>query len=88
MHRSNDFKLDNLVWTAADITELKAVLDWEMTTVGDPLADLGLTLCYWTLGGAYGMPAGAAWFTRDEMVDGYAAATGRDVCARDTLQYS
>ena len=75
----NDYKLDNVMLNPADPQRVEAVLDWEMTTVGDPLADLGLTLCYWTLGGAYGMPVGKGWFTRDEIVDRYAAATRRDV---------
>ncbi len=77
----NDYKLDNVMLNAADPGRVEAVLDWEMTTVGDPLADLGLTLCYWTLGGAYGMAEGPGWFTRGEMVERYASATGRDVSA-------
>jgi aminoglycoside phosphotransferase (APT) family kinase protein len=75
----NDYKLDNVMLNTDDPERVEAVLDWEMTTVGDPLADLGLTLCYWTLGGAYGMPGGEGWFTRDEIVNRYADATGRDV---------
>lgn len=43
----NDFKYDNLVLSAADPTEVVAVLDWEMTTLGDPMMDLGTTLGYW-----------------------------------------
>jgi aminoglycoside phosphotransferase (APT) family kinase protein len=43
----NDFKLDNVVWTAGDITKLKAVLDWEMSTIGDPLMDLACTISFW-----------------------------------------
>ncbi len=37
-----------------DIGRVEAVLDWEMTTIGDPLADVGLSLCYWTSGIAGG----------------------------------
>lgn len=44
----NDYKYDNLVLNAQKLTEIKAILDWEMTTVGDPLMDLGATLAYWT----------------------------------------
>ena len=44
----NDYKLDNLMLDASDPGRVEAVLDWEMTTVGDPLVDLGCTLCYWT----------------------------------------
>lgn len=43
----NDFKYDNLVLNPENIKEIKAVLDWEMATVGDPLMDLGTTLAYW-----------------------------------------
>jgi aminoglycoside phosphotransferase (APT) family kinase protein len=43
----NDFKFDNVVLDARDITKIKGVLDWEMATIGDPLTDLGTTLAYW-----------------------------------------
>ena len=42
----NDYKLDNVMMLPAG-DRVEAVLDWEMTTLGDPLADLGLTMCYW-----------------------------------------
>lgn len=41
----NDFRLDNLV-LAPDL-QIRAVLDWEMATLGDPLMDLGAALAYW-----------------------------------------
>ena len=43
----NDFKYDNLVVNRDNLTEIRAVLDWEMATVGDPLMDLGTSLAYW-----------------------------------------
>ncbi|MEL7147466.1 MAG: phosphotransferase family protein [Bacteroidota bacterium] len=43
----NDFKYDNIVLDPADPRKIKAILDWEMATVGDPLMDLGTTLAYW-----------------------------------------
>lgn len=43
----NDYKYDNLVLDFEQKTEIKAVLDWEMATVGDPLMDLGTSLAYW-----------------------------------------
>jgi len=42
----NDYKYDNLILDA-DTLNIKAVLDWEMATIGDPLMDLGTTLAYW-----------------------------------------
>lgn len=44
----NDFKFDNLVLAPRRLDTVVAVLDWEMATVGDPLADLGTSLGYWT----------------------------------------
>ena len=86
----NDYKLDN-VMMRADGEKVEAVLDWEMTTLGDPLADLGLTLCYWAWAAvaAQNDPHPATpvittqpgWFTRDEFLERYAAKTGRDVSA-------
>jgi len=43
----NDYKLDNVVFDAAEPSRLVGVLDWEMATVGDPLMDLGCSLAYW-----------------------------------------
>ena len=43
----NDYKLDNVIFSADNPLEVIGVLDWEMATVGDPLMDLGCTLGYW-----------------------------------------
>ncbi len=43
----NDFRLDNIILDPDNPTEVIAVLDWEMSTLGDPLMDLGNTLAYW-----------------------------------------
>ncbi len=89
----NDYKLDNVMLgineMSPDGSRVEAVLDWEMTTLGDPLADLGLTLCYWTWAAvaAQNDPHPATpvvttqpgWFTRDEFLHRYATLTGRDV---------
>ncbi len=44
----NDFKYDNLVLDPEQPARIRAILDWEMATLGDPLMDLGTTLAYWT----------------------------------------
>lgn len=43
----NDYKFDNVMLNPQDLTEIVAVLDWEMTTIGEPLMDLGSSLAYW-----------------------------------------
>ena len=83
----NDYKLDNVMIRFGSVNEIEAVLDWEMATVGDPLADLGLTLCYWAWASApqlrtRALPALTSqpgWYTRDQFVQRYAERSGRDV---------
>jgi aminoglycoside phosphotransferase (APT) family kinase protein len=82
----NDFKLDNVMLDEHSPDRIEAVLDWEMTTVGDPLCDLGLTLCYWSSAEVPGtdhqaITATPGWYTRDELVGRYAERTGRDLAA-------
>ncbi len=43
----NDYKFDNVMLAPEDLTQIVAVLDWEMTTIGEPLMDLGSSLAYW-----------------------------------------
>jgi aminoglycoside phosphotransferase (APT) family kinase protein len=83
----NDYKLDNVMLADGAEVRVAAVLDWEMATVGDPLSDLGLTLCYWHWATdpdvrAAGIPALTSepgWYTREQLVERYAEKTGRDV---------
>ena len=42
-----DFKLDNVMLDPHDVGRIVAVLDWEMSALGDPLVDLGILLAYW-----------------------------------------
>jgi hypothetical protein len=42
-----DYRIDNLMYDRDDPGRVRAVLDWEMPTLGDPLADLGLLMVYW-----------------------------------------
>ncbi|MEL7021333.1 MAG: phosphotransferase family protein, partial [Bacteroidota bacterium] len=43
----NDYKHDNVILDSQHFTQIKAILDWELCTIGDPLMDLGSTLGYW-----------------------------------------
>ena len=82
----NDYKYDNLV-LALDLSRIVAVLDWEMTTVGDPLMDLGTSLGYWIDEGddpaLRTLPAGPTTLPgnlrRAEVAARYAEVSGRDV---------
>jgi aminoglycoside phosphotransferase (APT) family kinase protein len=83
----NDFKFDNLVLDPADATRIIGILDWEMTTIGDPLMDLGTTLSYWVQDDdpdvmkmfGFGPTALPGMFTRRELADHYGERSGRDV---------
>lgn len=77
-----DYKFDNVMFAPRDPARMTAVLDWEMATVGDPLADLGLTLTYWSLPEAQvvaGMEEAAGWWPRDRMIARYVERTGFSV---------
>jgi aminoglycoside phosphotransferase (APT) family kinase protein len=79
-----DFRIDNTILDPADPARVRAVVDWEMATLGDPLADLAVHL-------AYGDPAfapvlsGSAACTsprmpdRDALAQRYAQASGREL---------
>jgi aminoglycoside phosphotransferase (APT) family kinase protein len=41
-----DYRLDNLIFAANDLADVRAVVDWELSTLGDPLADVGILLAY------------------------------------------
>jgi len=72
-----DYKLDNVVVTGGE--RIVSVLDWEMSTLGDPLTDLGLMLVYWD----GDQPNGPGFLTADDVVDRYAHGCGRDVSRID-----
>jgi aminoglycoside phosphotransferase (APT) family kinase protein len=82
----NDYKFDNIMLNPENLTEITAVLDWEMTTVGDPLMDLGTTLGYWMSKEAgakmLSMPFNPRVlmenFSRKELVEIYAEKSGID----------
>ena len=84
-----DYRLDNVMLAPDDPGRIVAVLDWEMATLGDPLADLGLFLLYYardedrtgTVGATISPAAG--FLSRDEVVARYAARSGRDLSQLD-----
>jgi len=82
----NDLKLDNCQFDPADPDRVKSIFDWDMTTLGEPLADLGTLLGYWAqpddgddrsptnpLTSQPGFP------TRAELAERYAARRGVDL---------
>jgi aminoglycoside phosphotransferase (APT) family kinase protein len=81
----NDFKYDNLVLNPENLSEIIAVLDWEMATVGDPLMDVGTTLAYWAEANDadYLKPFSLTWMpgnlTRSEVVNYYQEQRGTPV---------
>jgi aminoglycoside phosphotransferase (APT) family kinase protein len=83
-----DYRLDNVILTPQG--EVAAVVDWELCTLGDPLADVGLLMVYWADRGeeetlALGQPANLApgFPTRDELRARYAERSGRDLSQLD-----
>ena len=85
-----DYRLGNML-TGAD-ARVAAILDWELCTLGDPLADVGYLMNNWlhpgesgpTTRGAAQSPSAAGGFPlRDELLERYAAATGRDTSGID-----
>lgn len=90
-----DYKLDNVMFAPGVPARLNAILDWEMSTLGDPLADLGWLISFWR---EPGDAAGSifsdttrvtemeGFSSRDELVSRYQDATGRDVDGLDWYQ--
>lgn len=82
-----DYRLDNVIFSPTG--EVAAVVDWELCTIGDPMADLGLLMVYWRESGdepiplitpatvEHGFPGRAAMAAR------YAEITGRDISRLD-----
>ena len=80
----NDYRFDNVILDANDPMRIIGVLDWELTTLGDPLMDLGNTLAYWIEAGDPApvqlmrrQPSNApGMLTRQAFVDYYAERAG------------
>ncbi len=82
-----DFRIDNLILDLDDPTKINAILDWEISALGDPLMDLGNTLAYWIEAGdppamqALSRQPSAApgMLSRGEILAYYADKTGADI---------
>jgi aminoglycoside phosphotransferase (APT) family kinase protein len=81
----NDCKYDNLMLDSNDLSNIIAVLDWEMATIGDPLMDLGTTLGYWIEPDdppemqMFGLTALPGNLTREQLVARYSETSGREI---------
>src|SRR3954454_17812760 len=80
-----DYRLDNCLLDPESPGRVRAVLDWEMSTLGDPLADLGMLYVYWPQAGE-DLPATQSavtalpgFPTRAEVAERYAERSGLDL---------
>ncbi|MGA9172791.1 MAG: phosphotransferase family protein [Thermoactinomyces sp.] len=83
-----DYKFNNVMFDSR-LTKMVGIFDWEMATVGDPLADLGCAMSYWIeendpvfLKRAFGQDPVTVlpgFFTREEFMECYAQKSGRDL---------
>jgi aminoglycoside phosphotransferase (APT) family kinase protein len=84
-----DYKLNNVMFDENDLTKMVGIFDWEMATIGDPLADLGCAMSYWTQADdpellQYGLGSPPVtvmpgFMTREQFIQAYAKKSGRDV---------
>lgn len=82
-----DYRIDNCILNKDDPTKIEAILDWEISALGDPMMDLGNTLSYWIeaddpefMHMMVRQPSKApGMMTRQEILDFYAAKSGADV---------
>ena len=87
-----DYRLGNMALDPTDPGRVVAIFDWEMATLGDPLADLGYTLIYWSEPGdpptqlGAGVTGQPGFYSRAELIEAYAKASGRDLAAVDFYQ--
>ena len=87
-----DYKLDNVIFSSEPPARLAAILDWEMSTLGDPIADLGWMISFWREPGDISddlfrdtsrVTELPGFRNRGELIERYAKATGRDVSKLD-----
>lgn len=82
-----DYRIDNVI-LAGDKSEIVAVLDWEMSTLGDPISDLAISLVYWSqatdtlrkkIPVAEDVTSGPGFWSRQQVLDRYVSQTGLDI---------
>lgn len=84
-----DYRLDNVVLDADDPGRINAVLDWELSTLGDPLTDVALLTFFWTEPGetAMSLIPGVTHLpdfpSRRDILERYAATSGADLADID-----
>lgn len=82
-----DYRIDNVIFDAQDEGRVRAVLDWELSTLGDPLADLGMLMLFWREAGEPpielipGVTHLSGFPSRAGVVERYAAASDLDLSA-------
>ena len=87
-----DYRLGNMALDPNDSSRIVAIFDWEMATLGDPLADLGYTLIYWyeeedlRTDSLPSVTARPGFLKRADLIEEYAKRSGRDVSAIDFYQ--
>jgi aminoglycoside phosphotransferase (APT) family kinase protein len=88
-----DYRLGNVMISNQAPARLVAILDWEMATIGDPLADLGYLAATWCEPGSETHPLllttvtqRPGFPTRQELIARYAEQTGRDTSQLDWYQ--
>ena len=85
----NDYYLHNVMFAADNSGKVSGVFDWEMSTLGDPMIDLGIALNYWRDAGdapdlidlseGYAHTVRPGFLTRRQLAERYAAGSGRDI---------
>jgi len=86
-----DYRIDNVI-LASQKSDIVAVLDWEMSTLGDPISDLAISLVYWSqatdtlrkkIPVAEDVTSGLGFWSRQEVLDRYVSQTGLDISHLD-----
>lgn len=80
----NDFKLNNMLFDKYEPDKIHGILDWELSTIGDPLTDLGSTVAYWVQStdpdlGINAVTDQPGFYNRREFIEKYAILSGRDM---------